>query len=129
MIGTLGGVIFTTSSFMVLTPKNMQRSVASRWAKHELIAGKPKTQYIGADLQSFTFEMTLKADYGVRPRLMLEILSRMCESPLAYPLIIGGRPVGDHNWRVVSVSESYNIVYNFGEVSSATVQVSLEEYV
>ena len=129
MIGTLGGIIFTTSSFMVLTPKGFQRSVSSRWATHELIGGRPKTQYIGPGLQSVSFEMTLKADYGVRPRLMLEILARMCESPLAYPLIIGGRPVGDHNWRVVSVSETYNVVYNFGELASATVQVSLEEYV
>lgn len=129
MIGTFGPLIFSTSSVMVLHPNNISRSISSRWAKHDTFRQKPKSEFKGADLQSLKFDIELSAVHGVRPRAMLELLEVMAESGLVYDLVIGGRPVGRHLWKIVSVSEAWGILLNHGELYSAKVTVTLEEYV
>ena len=48
---------------------------------------------------------------------------------LAYLLQIGGKPVGKHLWSLDSVSETWDNLYSMGELSQATVKISLTEYV
>ena len=128
-IGTLGPIVFSVSSLAVLTPNGISRSVSKRTAVHEVIRGKPRKEYLGPGLQSFSFDITLRADYGVRPRFMLDMLAVMAEGGGAYPLQIGGRPIGMHFWSIDSVSESWDNIYSMGELSEATVKLSLSEYV
>ncbi|MDO4495903.1 MAG: phage tail protein [Clostridiaceae bacterium] len=129
MIGSFGPVIFSVSSLAVLTPTNISRNVSKRTTVHEVIKGKPRTEYLGPDLQTFSFDITLRAEYGVKPRMMLDLLSKMAEGNNAYLLQIGGRPIGEHDWCLDSVSEAWDTVYSMGELSQATVNLSLTEYV
>ena len=128
-VGTFGGIIFQVSDKKILTASSLTKTVGSSWAQHEVIGGKPKVEYTGANLQTLTFDMTLSADLGVRPRKQLEELEEMAEGREAYAFVIGGKPVGKHLWRLVSLSEEWNTVLNRGELISAKVTVSLEEYV
>lgn len=129
MIGSFGPVIFTVSSLAVLTFTDFNQSASKRTSVHEVISGKPRTEYLGAGLQKVSFKIKLDATYGVRPRLMIDLLKTMAESPMAYPLVIGGRPIGLNNWSLDSISENDNVMYNFGELVQAEISLSLTEYV
>ena len=128
-IGSFGPIVFSVSSLAVLTPNNISRNISKRTTVHEVIKGKPRTEYLGPGLQAFSFDITLRAEYGVRPRLMLDLLAEMAEGGLAYLLQIGGKPVGKHLWSLDSVSETWDNLYSMGELSQATVKISLTEYV
>ena len=129
ILGVFGPIVFSVSSLAVLNFNNFSRTTKKRTARHEVLSGKPRTEYLGADLSTVTFEMHFDISYGVQPRAMLTLLHAMAEGKLAYPLIIGGRPQGIHNWCLDSVSESWDNVYGGGELAAATVQVTLTEYV
>lgn len=129
MIGSYGPIIFTVSSLRVLTFNNFTRTAKKRTASHEVIRGKPRTEYLGPDLQSVSFKCTLDATYGVRPRALIETLVQMSENQVAFPLIIGGMPIGFHVWSLDSVSVADEYMYNFGELMRAEVTLNLTEYV
>ena len=129
MIGSLGDIVFEVSDKKLLTANGITRSVGSNWTTHQLIGGKVKTEYSGAKLQSLSMTIQLNSRFGVRPRKMLDKLAEMAEGRKVYPLIIGGKPVGRNYWRITSVSESWGNIYSGGELASASVQLTLEEYI
>ena len=129
VLGAFGPVVFSVSSLRVLTFNGFQRKSGKRTAKHEVISGKPRTEYLGPDLSTLSFSIRLDVTYGVQPKTMLLLLQQMSEQRGAYPMVIGGRPIGLHPWSLDSVSEEWNTVYSGGELASAEVKLSLTEYV
>ncbi len=129
MVGSYGPIIFTVSSLRALTFNDFNRTAKKRTASHEVIRGKPRTEYLGADLQTVSFKCKLNATYGVKPRAMIELLVQMAEQGVAFPLVIGGMPIGIHNWSLDSVSAADKYMYNWGELLEAEVTLSLTEYV
>ena len=129
MIGTLGrNIIFEVSDDHALTFRNMTREVSGRWADHDVMGGKPKPEFLGAANQTVTLEIILSASLGVRPRTVMEAVEAMVESGTAEYLVIGNKPVGKNPFRLMSSSEAWNKVYSRGELASATLTISLEEY-
>lgn len=128
MIGSFGSIVFQTSDRRVFTPRGMQQTAGSSWALHDIFGGKQKAEYTGQALRTISFEILLSAELGVRPRKTLEQLERMAEGREAYPLVIGGRPIGENLWRLVSLSETWDTVLNRGELVSAKASLNLEEY-
>lgn len=43
-------------------------------------------------------------------------------------MVVGGKMVGANRWRITSISEAWNVVYNKGELVKATVTVTMDEY-
>jgi len=128
MIGNLGGkIIFEVSDKKILTPNNFNKNVTANWAKHNRILGKPKSEFLGADLQTITFDMVLDVMHGVKPKDTLALLERMVEHGVWMVLVIGNERIGKHYWKVTSISEQWDTVLNKGELVKATVSVSLEE--
>ena len=128
MIGYLGELVFEVSDKKVLTFSDFTRSVGSNWTTHQLIDGKPHSEYIGGKLQSINFSVKFTAALGVRPRQMLQKLEKMAEGREVFPLVIGGRPVGKNQWKITAVSETWGAILNRGEIVSASVAITLEEY-
>ncbi len=129
MIGTLGpALIFTVSDDYVFTFDGMTREVSGRWATHETPGIKPRAEFLGPGLQSVSLPITLSASLGVKPRLMLEIIEQMVETGDAEYLILGFRPVGKNRFRITGSSESWDLVYNRGELARAKLTLTLEEY-
>lgn len=129
MIGSFGNIVFQTSDQKILTPRGMQQTSGSNWALHDIFGGKQRAEYTGQALRTVSFEIMLSAELGVRPRKTLEELERIAEGREAYPLVIGGRPIGENPWRLVSLSETWDTVLNRGELISAKASLNLEEYV
>lgn len=92
MIGALGDVVFVASRDAIRTFENFAQRSASRWAKHEIIGKKPKSEYIGPDLDTISFKMRFDVMYGMNPRKEMEALLELARSGNAVPLVIGAGP-------------------------------------
>ena len=129
MIGTLGtDLVFETSDNYVLTFSGMTRDVSSRWATHETPGVKPRAEFLGPGLQSVSLPITLSSNLGVKPREMLERVEQMVETGDTEYLILGYRPVGKNRFRVTGSSETWDVIYNRGELARAKLTLTLEEY-
>lgn len=127
-IGNFGSIVFQTSDRKILSLRGLSQTAGSSWAVHDVIGGKQKAEYTGPTLRTLSFEITLSAELGVRPRKLLKELEEMAEGREVFPLVIGGKPVGDNPWRLVSLSEEWDTILNRGELISAKVSLNLEEY-
>lgn len=130
MIGTLGpNIIFAVNDQYALTFSGMTREVSGRWATHETPGVKPRAEFLGPGLQTVSLPITLSAGLGVRPRRVLETIERMVEEGTAEYLILGFRPVGKNRFRLTGSSETWDLIYNRGELVRAKLTLTLEEYV
>lgn len=128
-VGNWGtAIIFTVSESVVRTFKNMSRTVGSSWATHSRIGRKDQVEYLRPNLQKMTFEIELDANYGVNPRAIIERMERAAERGEIHPFIVGGRRVGRLNWRLTSVGETWETIYNNGALTKAKLNISMEEY-
>lgn len=129
MIGTLGtDLVFTVSDNYVFTFAGMTRDVSSRWATHETPGVKPRAEFLGPGLQSVSLPITLSSNLGVKPRQMLDVVEQMVETGDTEYLILGYRPVGKNRFRVTASSETWDVIYNQGELARAKLTLTLEEY-
>ncbi len=129
-IGNLGKkIVFQVSDNYILTPQNFTQRVSGKWSKHNVMLGKPRYEFNGADLRRVSFKIMLDAMLGIRPREVLSTLELMAEHGTAETLVIGGRQIGKYKWILTELSETWDVVYNGGELARATCSVTLEEYV
>ncbi len=129
-IATLGtSIVFEVTDEKVLTFTEMNRTVTGNWASHAVIGKKPKSEFLGAALQTITFNIVLNAALGVRPRAVLDEIAKMVEAGTAEYFVVGSAPVGKNPWKITSVSETWNTILNKGELMKASLSLSLEEYI
>lgn len=129
IVGYLGSTPFVTSSNKIRTFDNFSRSSTARWTKHDLIGQKPVLEFIGNDIEKISFDMQLRADYGINPEKELENLRQMRDNGTAVTLILNNSPVTDNLWVIESLDEKVTFWGSGGEILSASVSVSLLEYV
>lgn len=129
-IGNLGSLItFEVSGNKVLTFDKMQRTVKGRWAQHEVIGGKPVSEYLGPGQQQITLPIFVTAMHGVKPRKTIEELEKAVESGMPLTFVIGGRKVGSNQWIIESASETWGEIIADGRLLSAHLTLTLSEYV
>ncbi|MEK3996672.1 phage tail protein [Psychrobacillus sp. FSL K6-2365] len=129
MIGYFGNVKFVSNSKKILTFSDMKYDSTVRNEKHGVIGRKPIKEYIGPELDTVSFTILLSAANGVKPRTELEVWHRMKHRQEARLLVIGGKILGTDKWTVESVSSSWDIIWNKGELYSCKVDITLEEYI
>lgn len=128
-IGNIGtDIIFETSDSRILTYTGFSRTIKGRWAKHEIIMNKSKSEFLGPDLQSVTFSIDVNATLGVKPRKIIKKIERMVEKGEVETFVLGGRLVGGGKWIIEQASETYNTVMSGGEVMSAKIDLTMTEY-
>ena len=129
MVGSWGPIVFGVNGSSVLPLPTVSRSSGKKIATHELISGVTRSQYTGKQLRTVELEITLMASLGVRPRALLDQLHTLAESPSAYYLLIGGRLMAPLPLTITAVSDDWDVVYQGGELFSATGTVTFQEYV
>lgn len=122
-------IIFETSDQRILTFNDFSRGVSARWEEHAVIGQKPRGEFVGPELQTVTFTIKLNAALGVVPKDEIQKWIEKVESGTADYLVIGGEPLGDDRWKVDSVSEARNCTWNDGKLYSATLEVTMKEYI
>ncbi|MEK3976051.1 phage tail protein [Psychrobacillus sp. FSL K6-1267] len=128
-IGSLGGIVFEVSSKKNYTFKDFSRSGSARWNEHEIIASKPISEFLGADLEEITFTIILKAEFGVNPLKQLEIMRKIRDTGKTAPFVLGGKPLSINHWSIRQISETHKTVDNKGNVLNVEATLTLKEYV
>ncbi len=128
-IGNFGKLItFEVSSEKMLALKDLKRTVAGRWKKHEIVGAAPRSEFQGPDLDETTITAILSAEHGVKPRATIERLEAAARSGEVDYLIIGGKRVGTGKVYISSISEEWDTIWNKGELIKATINITFAEY-
>ncbi len=128
-IGNFGKLItFEVSSEKMLALKDLKRTVAGRWKKHEIVGAAPRSEFQGPDLDETTVTAILSAEHGVKPRATIERLEAAARSGEVGYLIIGGKRVGTGKVYISSISEEWDTIWNKGELVKATINITFAEY-
>lgn len=129
-IGNLGKlIVFEVSSKKVLTFHGMTQTVSGRWTAHNVIGGKPKSEFLGPGQRGITLTISLSVNHGVKPRSTIERIEKAVETGEHFPLVIGGKKVGDHEWSIANMSETWGTIIKDGCLVSASLSITLSEYV
>lgn len=128
-IGNFGKLItFEVSSEKMLALKDLKRTVAGRWKKHEIVGAAPRSEFQGPDLDETTVTAILSAEHGVKPRATIDRLEAAARSGEVDYLIIGGKRVGTGKVYISSISEEWDTIWNKGELVKATINITFAEY-
>lgn len=128
MLGTYGGLVFVASARKTLLPENINVEWSGRWSSVETPGNVPQSEFLGPDTGKVKFDMTFRADLGVKPERQLRMIRQMVEDGYYGRLILGGKPFGKLPLAIKSVSEKWNVLTQRGKIYAATVSVELEEY-
>lgn len=125
-VGSLGDMVFETSTDIVLTPSAFSTSSSARYEDHPVQGGLPRSEFLAPELSSFDLSIHLRADMGVSPLAVAEQLARSCRAGDVLQLIIAGQNLGKVTIR--NVSQDWQHLARSG-VHSLDVKLQLKEYV
>ena len=130
--GTLGcwgaDLIFEVNSKKILTAKDIKVSQDSRWTKHNILQNVPRGEFSGPDTMGVTLTITLSAEHGVKPRSTVEKIRKANRSGQVEYLVIGGKIMGSNKMAITATSETWDAIYNKGELVKAKIDVTFMEY-
>lgn len=128
-IGNFGSLItFETRDTRILTFSGFKHEVSAGTSQHTRFGQKPAVEFTGPQLGTVSFEIILNASHGVKPRATLTALEEAVESGYTGILVIGGKQVGTGEWMITNLSESWDYLYDGGELVSAKANITLQEY-
>lgn len=128
-IGNWGRHIkFSVNAEKQLSFRDFKRTVKGRWADHPIINEKPKKEFQGPDSDSVTMEVMVSAAMGVSPKDVISDLEKACQKGKVDYLYVGGKKVGSGKMYLESISETWDEVWNRGELARATLSLTFSEY-
>lgn len=128
VIGCLGDIVFQVSEATVETLNNMKWSGSARYATHNRHRTDALTEFAGLDPDKVTFDITLSADLGVDPMAEVVKIWSIERGGKAVPLTIGTKAYGKYRWNITKHEMKMTAYYRNGDIHTATVSVSLQEY-
>jgi hypothetical protein len=90
---------------------------------------KPSTYIKGEMLDNMSFEIPLRADFGIDPRKEIEGWESIKSKAQPSLFILGSKPVGKNKWLLKSVGSSDLEVDGRGRIIKATLKLEFEEFV
>lgn len=128
-IGSFGKtIVFETSDARILQPKGLKKEVSGRWTSHSRIGKKPLKQFLGPDADSVTLKIDLDARHGVKPRKTLEKIEKAVKKGTPEKLAIGGKMVSKYRMVITKASETWDEIWDHGELVRASIDLTFEEY-
>jgi phage protein U len=127
MIGSFGTeVIFEVSADYVRTFDSFKRDSSARLAKHKRINLPDKTEFLGRELDKVSFNMVFAAGFGLSPKKEITKLRALSDDGAVRSLTIAGDVLG--KFIITGLSEQWKEIDNQGNLITAVIAVSLEEY-
>lgn len=127
-IGYLADIVFYTALDNVLTVSDVTRSGSARWEKHNLMLEKPVKQFSGPDVEQITCKILISSSLGQSPDSTVKKLRNYRDTGAVLPFIIGGKPVSQNYFVIMSMSEDSLFTDAYGKTQSIEVSLTLEEY-
>jgi len=128
VIGCLGDIVFEVSSETVETIDNVVWSGSVRYGVHQRHGTNALTEFSGIDPDQFSFDIILSAYLGTNPIAEVVKIWNYERNGQAVPLVIGNKAYGKYRWSIVDHKMKMQTFDNEGDVTSAVVSVSLQEY-
>ena len=129
MKGYFMDTYFTVSDRQILTPSNLSGQHGSDWAIHNMIGGKGKSQWVGAKLRTYTFDILLRLQDGVRPWDVLRHFQQAAENHKADYFIVGNRPLSENRFKITALTDSDHKILSNGVMVECKINMTIEEYV
>lgn len=127
-IGCLGDVIFEVSDKTVKTLDKFKWSGSASIQTHSRHLDNSLQEFTGTNPDKITFTMTLSKYLGVDPLTEIIKIFNYERSGESVPFTLGSKAYGKYRWLVESHSAHYEHYDKYGNVTVATVDVSLIEY-
>ncbi|MCD8199799.1 MAG: phage tail protein [Coriobacteriaceae bacterium] len=127
-IGSLGDIVFTVSDSTVRTFTNFVYSGSAQYSTHQRHVSSALTEFVGVDPEQITFDIILNAYLGVTPSSDLKTLQKYERNGTVLSLVIGDTTYGQYRWNLLSHSLTASHFDKSGDITVATVSITLQEY-
>ena len=133
VIGSFADVKFQVKTtkegkLKVLTPNDIEQTVSSNWVEHQIIGRKfPKTEFVGANIRTMTMTIVVDRMLGQNPHSVMHKLNKFCEEGGVSKLTIGSHKIGN-KWKIQEMSEAFDRIYSKGQLTKATLNLTLAYY-
>ncbi len=124
--GSFGPVSFVASPERVMTWREASRGHKARYAVHELLGAKPRSEYLSPDVTPTKFSVRLDSGLGASPERDAEELAAMCREGRVERLVLGGRNLGLHY--IEEINEVWRRMGPGGVVMVSDLELTLKEY-
>lgn len=130
LIGNFGSYIrFTVSSKKILTFEDFNETISARWAKHSVQKKLPRSEFLGADLMSFTIKVDLDAQFGIKPRATRNRIKDCVRKGKTAYFVVGGHMVSKNKFKITQAQNEFKQVLRNGKIARITMNLTFEEYV
>lgn len=128
-VGAYGDIVFEVSTEKVLTFKELQKKTSGRWAAHEVIGAKPKSEFLGPALDEITLPIQLNILLldGSTIEDVLAVLENIVDKGLVSTLVIGEEVMG--KYALTDMDQTRTHFGRGGVATVADVSLSLREYI
>lgn len=123
--GLFGTLPFVCSSNIVNTFKDVNRDLATKYARHDGIGRKPVLEWIGEESDKISFKIRFDSSLNSPPEAGLFLLKRMLDSHKPQRLLLGPRYMG--KFVLESISEERRFHTGLGVCQIAEATISLTE--
>ena len=128
IIGSLGTIAFQVSANTVETLNSLEWACVARYATHQRHNSDDLIEFTGTENEKISFEMELSAYLGVSPETEIDKLRKLLRDGTPVPFVLGDRVFGQYRWCVSSIKIKAKHIGRDGNIESASVSVSLQEY-
>lgn len=128
-IAVFGNKIFQVTQDRIYTFDGIQYGSSLNTEKQDASGKKPSTYNKGPGLNSLSIKISLDVSLGVNPRSEIEEWESIKDAGVAYPFILGSRPLGKNKWLLVDVQATMQVIDSNGNVLAAELSLKFDEYV
>lgn len=121
--------VFQVTGNHIYTIDDLQYNSSLQTEKQDAEGTKPSTYNKGPDLDSMSFKIKLDVSFDCHPRIEWEDWKSLLNDGVAYPFILGGKPLGYYNWLLIGVTPSNFNIDNQGNILSMDLELKFDEYV
>lgn len=127
MVGCYGDIVFEVSDKKLLTFSDLARKGKAEWAKHKILNHKPRSEFLGSDLDTLTFTINYSIWQGVFPQTEMNRWWHKKRRGAEEFFVIGHWALGMNKWAVADISNPIEVILNDGRILKASVDITLEE--
>lgn len=128
VVGSYGEIVFEVSTDKIQTYNDFQRTNEPRWQEHAIIGQKPILEFEGPGVDKISFNVILRADFGVNPEEQLVKLRKFSRWGQKALFIRGNQPISTNYWVIGNLVEKHRNIDNLGNVLTIEVELNLKEY-
>lgn len=131
ILGSFGQVNFyikTKNKTQINSFNKLSRESTYAWESADAYQNKKVYEFTGLSESTITLDIRLDASLGTSPKKECKKWYAMAKKGKIDYLIIGGRQIGKHKWKIDSISESWEQVTAEARPSVVNITVSFSMY-